>query len=34
MELTPPEPTFRDVAERERLDELTGIIVVENGLTS
>ncbi|WP_227133804.1 hypothetical protein [Halorubellus salinus] len=32
MELTPPGPTFRDVAELERLDEPTGIIVVENGL--
>lgn len=32
MELTPPGPTFQDVAELERLDEPTGIIVVENGL--
>ncbi|KPN29299.1 hypothetical protein SY89_00012 [Halolamina pelagica] len=32
MELTPPGPTFHDVAEFERLDEPTGIIVVENGL--
>lgn len=32
MELTPPEPTFHDVAEFERLDEPTGITVVENGL--
>lgn len=32
MELTPPGPTFRDVAELERLDEPTGIMVVENGL--
>ncbi len=32
MELAPPGPTFRDVAELERLDEPTGIIVVENGL--
>ncbi|MFC6942555.1 hypothetical protein ACFQE8_21745 [Salinirubellus sp. GCM10025818] len=32
MELTPPGPTFRDVAELERLAEPTGIIVVENGL--
>mgnify|MGYP007047126466 CR=1 FL=1 len=32
MELTPPGPTFRDVAELERLDSPTGIIVVENGL--
>ena len=32
MELTPPGPTFRDVAELERLTEPTGIIVVENGL--
>lgn len=32
MELTPPGPTFRDVAELERLDEPTGIIVVEHGL--
>ena len=30
--LTPPGPTFRDVAELERLAEPTGIIVVENGL--
>lgn len=32
MELTPPGPTFRDVAELEGLAEPTGIIVVENGL--
>ena len=32
MELTPPGPTFRDVAELERLAEPTGILVVENGL--
>jgi hypothetical protein len=32
MELTPPGPTFRDVAEVERLSEPTGIVVVENGL--
>lgn len=32
MELTPPGPTFRDVAELERLNEPTGIMVVENGL--
>lgn len=32
MELTPPGPTFRDVAELEGLDEPTGITVVENGL--
>lgn len=32
MELTPPGPTFRDVAELERLGEPTGILVVENGL--
>jgi hypothetical protein len=32
MELSPPGPTFRDVAELERLSEPTGIIVVENGL--
>jgi hypothetical protein len=32
MELTPPGPTFRDVAELERLAEPTGIVVVENGL--
>jgi len=32
MELTPPGPTFRDVAELERLAEPTGITVVENGL--
>lgn len=32
MELTPPGPTFQDVAELERLDEPTGILVVENGL--
>jgi hypothetical protein len=32
VELTPPGPTFRDVAELERLAEPTGITVVENGL--
>lgn len=32
MELSPPGPTFRDVAELERLPEPTGILVVENGL--
>jgi hypothetical protein len=32
MELTPPGPTFRDVAELEGLPEPTGILVVENGL--
>lgn len=32
MELTPPGPTFRDVAELERLAEPTGMVVVENGL--
>jgi hypothetical protein len=32
MELSPPGPTFRDVAELERLSEPTGIVVVENGL--
>jgi len=32
MELTPPGPTFRDVAELEWLAEPTGITVVENGL--
>jgi hypothetical protein len=32
MELTPPGPTFRDVAEVERLSEPTGVVVVENGL--
>jgi hypothetical protein len=32
VELTPPGPTFRDVAELERLTEPTGITVVENGL--
>lgn len=32
MEFTPPGPTFRDVAELERLEEPTGIMVVENGL--
>jgi hypothetical protein len=32
MELSPPGPTFRDIAELERLSEPTGIIVVENGL--
>ncbi|MFC6989044.1 hypothetical protein ACFQJD_10610 [Haloplanus sp. GCM10025708] len=32
MELAPPGPTFRDVAELERLAEPTGIVVVENGL--
>jgi hypothetical protein len=31
IELTPPGPTFRDVAELERLAEPTEIIVVENG---
>lgn len=31
-ELTPPGPTFRDVAELEGLPEPTGITVVENGL--
>ena len=31
-ELTPPGPTFRDVAELERLAEPTGITVVKNGL--
>jgi hypothetical protein len=31
-ELTPPGPTFHDVAEFERLSEPTGITVVENGL--
>lgn len=31
-ELTPPGPTFVDVAELERLDEPTGVLVVENGL--
>jgi hypothetical protein len=34
MELSPPGPTFRDVAELERLAEPTGIVVVENGLYS
>jgi hypothetical protein len=32
MELTPPGPTFRDVADVEGLAEPTGITVVENGL--
>ena len=32
MELSPPGPTFRDIAELERLSEPTGIIVVEHGL--
>ncbi|WP_338742254.1 hypothetical protein [Haloplanus salilacus] len=32
VELTPPGPTFRDVAELERLAEPTGITVVEDGL--
>lgn len=32
MELTPPGPTFHDLAEFERLDEPTGIIIVQNGL--
>jgi hypothetical protein len=32
VELAPPGPTFRDVAELERLSEPTGITVVENGL--
>ncbi|WP_265110014.1 hypothetical protein [Halosolutus halophilus] len=32
VELTPPGPTFRDVAELEGLAEPTGITVVENGL--
>lgn len=32
MELAPPGPTFRDIAELERLDQPTGILVVENGL--
>lgn len=32
MEITPPGPTFRDVAELEGLAEPTGITVVENGL--
>lgn len=32
MELTPPGPTFRDLAELEGLPEPTGIVVVENGL--
>jgi hypothetical protein len=32
MELTPPGPTFRDVAELEGLAEPTGYTVVENGL--
>lgn len=32
MELTPPGPTFRDVAELEDLAEPTGYTVVENGL--
>jgi hypothetical protein len=32
MELTPPGPTFHDIAEFERLAEPTGITVVEDGL--
>ena len=32
MELLAPGPTFRDIAELERLSEPTGITVVENGL--
>lgn len=32
MELSPPGPTFKDVAELERLDEPTGITVVIDGL--
>jgi hypothetical protein len=32
LELTPPGPTFVDVADLERLPEPTGITVVENGL--
>ncbi|WP_380678261.1 hypothetical protein [Salinigranum sp. GCM10025319] len=32
VELLPPGPTFRDVAELERLSEPTEIMVVENGL--
>lgn len=32
MELSPPGPTFRDVAELEHLAEPTGITVVEHGL--
>ena len=32
MELTPPGPTFHDIAELERLAEPTGITVVEDGL--
>jgi hypothetical protein len=32
MELAPPGPTFRDVAELERLADPTGITVVEDGL--
>lgn len=32
LELSPPGPTFRDVAELERLAEPTGITVVEDGL--
>ena len=32
LELTPPGPTFRDLAEVERLAEPTGIVVVEDGL--
>lgn len=32
VELTPPGPTFRDVADLEHLAEPTGITVVENGL--
>lgn len=32
VEMTPPGPTFRDVAELEGLAEPTGVTVVENGL--
>ncbi|MFB6079107.1 MAG: hypothetical protein ABEJ80_09030 [Halarchaeum sp.] len=32
LELAPPGPTFRDVAELERLAHPTGVTVVENGL--
>ena len=32
VELSPPGPTFRDLAELERLAEPTGIVVVEDGL--
>jgi hypothetical protein len=32
LELTPPGPTFQDLAEVERLAEPTGIVVVEDGL--